>query len=298
MAERATQALRRILAAPEIALLPGVADGINARLVRSEGFPGLYMTGAGTSAARLGMPDVGLLTMTEMVDNAARIAEAAAPLPLLADADTGYGGPVNVRRTIRAYERAGVAGVHIEDQVWPKRCGHLSGKAVIPAAEMAAKIKAACDARSDDDFVVIARTDALAVEGWNAMLDRAHAYAEAGADVLFLEAMTTREQLAEAPKLFDRPLLYNMASSGKTPFLGAAEMQEMGYAACIYPNFVVLAAIPAVRALLRHLHETGDIAAVANQVASFREFFDLLGMEEVQALEERYAIDDEHRVGY
>ncbi|HET6491738.1 MAG TPA: isocitrate lyase/PEP mutase family protein, partial [Burkholderiales bacterium] len=166
-----TRRLRALLGENRCILAPGVADALAARLVALEGFDAIYMTGFGTSLTRLGMPDVGLLTASEMVDNAGRIADASG-LPLVADADTGYGNPINVRRTIHAYEKAGVAGVHIEDQVWPKRCGHLAGKRVIPASEMVAKIKAACDARRDPDFVIIARTDAIAVEGLEAALER------------------------------------------------------------------------------------------------------------------------------
>lgn len=297
MTESAAAKLKRLIAGPDLAVMPGVADALNARLVKSEGFEAIYMTGAGTSATRLGMPDVGLLSMNEMVDNAARIADASG-LPLLADADTGWGGPLNVRRAVQAYERAGVAGMHLEDQEWPKRCGHLAGKAVIPLEDMVAKIKAAVDARVDPDFQIVARTDALAVEGWQAMLDRAHAFEEAGADVLFLEAMTTMEQLREAPKLFEKPLLYNMASSGKTPFLPTAEIEAMGFGCVIYPNFVVLAAIPAIQRTLRHLKQTGDVAGLVEDIVSFQEFFDLMGMDEVKALEERYVSDETRRAGY
>jgi 2,3-dimethylmalate lyase len=302
--ERPTAALRRLLADPKLTQIPGVVDAAWARVVAAEDFQAVYMTGAGTSASRLGWPDVGLLTMTEMVDNAGRIADACiAPdgrqLPLIADADTGYGGPLNVRRTIQSYERAGVAGLHIEDQSWPKRCGHLAGKAVISTEEMASHIKAACDARHDQDFVVIARTDAIAVEGFDAGLARAHAYREAGADVLFIEAMTSEEQLAEACRQFpDTPLLYNMASSGKTPFLSAERMQELGFSVCIYPNFVMLAAIPAAQAMLRTLKETGDAKQVANSLTSFQDFFNLLGMDQVKELEERYVVDESRRAGY
>src|SRR4051812_36708426 len=168
---RTTQKLRELLARPGAIVAPGVADALNARLVAKNGFDAVYMTGAGTTAVRLGMPDVGLLTMSEMVDNAGRIAEASG-LPLIADADNGYGGVLNVRRTVKAYERAGVAGVHIEDQDIPKRCGHLMGKVLVPVEEMVAKIRAAADARTDKDFVLIARTDAVAVEGFDAALDR------------------------------------------------------------------------------------------------------------------------------
>lgn len=297
MADARTTTLKHMIAGSELAVMPGVADALNARLVAAEGFDAIYMTGAGTSASRLGMPDVGLLTMSEMADNASRIADASG-LPLLADADTGWGGPLNVRRTVQAYERAGVAGLHIEDQDWPKRCGHLAGKSVIPLEDMVQKIKAAVDARVDDDFQIVARTDALAVEGWQAMLDRAHAFQEAGADVLFLEAMTELDQLTEAPKLFEKPLLYNMASSGKTPFLPTEKIQELGFGCVIYPNFVVLAAIPAIRRTLKHLKETGDVAALVKDIVSFKEFFDLMGMDEVKALEARYVSDESRRADY
>jgi len=277
-------------------MAPGVADALNAKLVTRHGFEAIYMTGAGTSAVRLGMPDVGLLTMTEMVDNAGRIADSSG-LPLIADADNGYGGVLNVRRTIQAYQRAGVAAVHIEDQVMPKRCGHLMGKQLVPAAEMTAKIRAAVDARTDADFVVIARTDAVAVEGFEAALERAARYREAGADVLFVEAPNTEQLPQIAPRL-KAPLLYNMATSGKTPFLGRDEIERLGFKLIIYPNWVMLAAIRAASQVLATLKETGTIADIAREVPTFKEFFDLLGMPDVQALEASYGIDEGARVRY
>ena len=297
MSERPTTTLRRLLAGPEFLVVPGVADSLNARLVTEEGFKAIYMTGAGTTAVRLGMPDVGLLTMDEMVDNASRIAEASG-LPLIADADTGYGGPLNVMRTIRAYERAGVAGVHIEDQQLPKRCGHLAGKTLVPAGEMAAKIRAAVDAREDPDFVLIARTDAIAVEGFEAAIERGKVYEDAGADVIFVEAPRTREQLAAIPPAFGVPALLNIGASGKTPMLDAEEAKELGFRLAIYPNFLILAAIPAVRRALRELKEKGTPAALLNDIAGFTELFDIVGMAEVQELEERYGVSEEARVGY
>jgi 2-methylisocitrate lyase-like PEP mutase family enzyme len=293
---RPTTRLRQLLARPGVIMAPGVADALNAKLVARNGFEAVYMTGAGTSAVRLGMPDVGLLTMTEMVDNAGRIAEASG-LPLIADADNGYGGVLNVRRTIQAYERAGVAAVHIEDQVMPKRCGHLMGKQLVPADEMTAKIRAAADARSDADFVVIARTDAVAVEGFDAALERAERYREAGADVLFVEAPSAEQLPKIAPRL-KAPLLYNMATSGKTPFLGRDEIERLGFKLIIYPNWVMLAAIRAANQVLATLKETGTIADVAREVPTFKEFFDLLGMPEVQALEASYGVDEGARVRY
>lgn len=297
MSERPTTTLRRLLAGPEFLVVPGVADSLNARLVAEEEFKAIYMTGAGTTAVRLGMPDVGLLTMDEMVDNASRIAEASG-LPLIADADTGYGGPLNVMRTIRAYERAGVAGVHIEDQQLPKRCGHLAGKTLVPVGEMAAKIRAAVDAREDPDFVLIARTDAIAVEGFEAAIERGKLYEDAGADVIFVEAPRTREQLAAIPPAFGVPALLNIGASGKTPMLDAEEAKELGFRLAIYPNFLILAAIPAVRRALRELKEKGTPAALLNDIAGFTELFDIVGMAEVQELEERYGVSEEARVGY
>jgi 2,3-dimethylmalate lyase len=293
---RPTTRLRQLLARPGVIMAPGVADALNAKLVARHGFEAIYMTGAGTSAVRLGMPDVGLLTMSEMVDNAGRIADSSG-LPLIADADNGYGGVLNVRRTIQAYERAGVAAVHIEDQVMPKRCGHLMGKQLVPATEMTAKIRAAVDARTDADFVVIARTDAIAVEGFDAALERAERYREAGADVLFVEAPNAEQLPRIAPRL-KAPLLYNMATSGKTPFLGRDEIERLGFKLIIYPNWVMLAAMRAADEALATLKETGTIADVARAVSSFKEFFDLLGMPQVQELEARYGVDEAARVRY
>ena len=295
--ERMTTRLRRLLEAPELLVAPGVAECVGARLVAEQGFDALYMTGAGTTASRLGMPDVGLLGVTEMADNAGRIADAA-DLPLIADADTGYGGPINVRRTIQCYERAGVAGVHMEDQDWPKRCGHLAGKTLIPVEEMCAKVRAAVDARSDPDFIVIARTDAIAVEGFEAALDRAKAYEEAGADALFVEAPTTMEEVETIPKTFSRPTLYNMAMSGKTPVLPASEIEALGFGVVIYPGLSLSAAIPAIRRALAELRKTGGLEAANAEMASFRDFFELMGLEAVQGLESRYAVSEGARVGF
>lgn len=295
MSDRMTARLRALLARPGCVIAPGVADALGARLVSLEGFDAVYMTGFGTSLTRLGMPDVGLLTESEMVDNAMRIADAS-QLPVVADADTGYGNPVNVRRTIRDYERAGVAGVHLEDQQWPKRCGHLSGKRVIPTEEMVAKLKSACDARRDSDFVIIARTDAIAVEGIEAAFERAERYREAGADVLFVEAPVGVEQVKQVAQRFKGvPLLYNMAASGKTPDLPADELGRLGFKLAIYPNWMLLAAIPAMQGLLRELKRAGGIAGVRDKVATFKQFTEIAGLPEVQALEARYGVPEDSR---
>jgi len=294
---KSTKRLRELLARPGAIMAPGVADALNARLVKRHGFEAVYMTGAGTTAVRLGMPDVGLLTMTEMIDNAGRIAEASG-LPLIADADNGYGGVLNVRRTIQGYERAGVAGVHLEDQVIPKRCGHLAGKQVVPVEEAVAKIRAAADARIDPDFVIIARTDAVAVEGFDAALERAAKYREAGADMLFIEALNAEQLPKIAPRFKGVPLLYNMATSGKTPFLSKTEIERLGFKLIIYPNWLMLAAIKAASQVLETLKKEGSIAGLAPQVPSFKEFFDLVGMDEVQEMEARYGVEESARAKY
>lgn len=292
-----TARLRALMKEGRCLVAPGVADALAARLVALEGFDVAYMTGFGTSLTRLGMPDVGLLTATEMVDNAYRIADACG-LPLVADADTGYGNPINMRRTIRDYEKAGVAGVHIEDQAWPKRCGHLAGKRVIPAAEMAAKIRAACDARHDPDFLIIARSDAIAVEGLEAALDRGASYREAGADMLFIEAPVGRAEVERVARHFAGvPLLYNMAASGKTPDLPVDELGRLGFRLAIYPNWVILAAIPAMQRLLRELKKGGGIGSLRDEMATFKQFTDIAGLPEIQALEQRYGLPEDQRAG-
>src|SRR5919109_957694 len=212
MAMRVTTRLRELLTGPDLLVIPGAYDALSARLITQAGFQAVYMTGFGTAASVLGQPDVGLLTMSEMLNRAAALAAVVGDVPLIADADTGYGNPINVRRTVREYERAGVAALHIEDQVWPKKCGHMEGKQVIPMAEMVQKIHAAVDARQDPDFVIIARTDANAVYGLEDALRRGQAYREAGADVIFIEAPRSMAELQAIKKAFPGvPLLYNWA---------------------------------------------------------------------------------------
>jgi 2-methylisocitrate lyase-like PEP mutase family enzyme len=289
--EKPTTKLRKLLSESRLIMAPGVADAMNARIVAKEGFEAIYMTGSGTASTRLGLPDIGLLTMTEMVDNAERIADAA-EIPLIADADTGYGNPINVMRTVRAYERAGVAAIHIEDQQWPKRCGHFSGKTLVPAEEMVSKVKAAVDSKRDGDFMIIARTDAYSVEGYNAAMDRAAMYVEAGADIIFVEELRTVEQLAEVPRRFKVPALYNMGGSGKTPFLTAKEIEELGFGVVIYPNFIMRAAIHAAQ-----LKSTGSLEGIFKRLSGWEERHDLLRMPEIQALEKKYGISEKSRTG-
>src|SRR6202047_4136026 len=243
--QRAT--FRELLAEAEPVIAPGAYDALTARLIEQAGFPAVYMTGFGTSASLLGRPDVGLLTMSQMVDNARRIAQAV-DVPVIADADTGYGNPLNVIRTVQEYELAGVSAIHIEDQVMPKKCGHMENKQVIAAAEMTEKIRAAVEARSSSDFLIIARTDARAVEGLDSALRRARAYREAGADILFVEAPQNEDEVAQVARAFpNMPLLFNWAGGGKPPPLPLERLNDLGYRIVIFPISALLTAAKAVR---------------------------------------------------
>ena len=280
--------LRELLNSGQTVVAPGAFDPLAARLVEEAGFAAVYMTGFGTSAALLGRPDVGLLTMTEMADSAGRIA-ACVDIPLIADADTGYGNPLNVIRTVGAYEAAGVAGLHIEDQVAPKKCGHMEGKLVIGADEMAQKVKAAVDARTDPDFVIIARTDARAVEGLDSALDRARRYRDAGADVLFIEALVSEAEIEAAAAAFpDVPLLFNWAEGGKTPPVSLDRLTELGYRIVIFPIGTLLAATAAMRRILKEIATAGTPASLLGELPTFGEFTDFIGLPEVREIEQRY----------
>lgn len=280
--------LRELLAGPEPVLAPGVFDALGARLVEEAGFPAVYMTGFGTAAALLGRPDVGLLTMGEMVENAARIV-AACELPVIADADTGYGNPLNVIRTVQEYERAGVAAIHIEDQVAPKKCGHMEGKQVIPASEMEAKVRAAVAARRSDDFVIIARTDARAVEGMAGAIDRARRYHEAGADVLFVEAAETEDEVAAvAGEMRGIPLLFNWAEGGKTPPLDHATLTALGFRIVIFPIATLLGTTRWIRQALAEIRTAGTPLPIMDQLPRFGEFCDFIGLPEIHDLEDRF----------
>ena len=282
--------LRTLLESGQTIVAPGAFDPLAARMVEEAGFPAVYMTGFGTSAALIGRPDVGLLTMTEMAGNAARIA-ACVDIPVIADADTGYGNPLNVIRTVGAYEAAGVAGIHIEDQVAPKKCGHMEGKLVIPAEEMAAKVRAAAEARAQPEFVIIARTDARAVEGLERAIERGRLYREAGADVLFIEAVMTDQEAEEVARAFPGvPLLFNWAEGGKTPPLSLARLRELGYRIVIFPISTLLAATAAMRRILHEIAEAGTPAAVLRELPTFGEFNDFIGLPQVREAELRYAV--------
>lgn len=288
MQERPTSRLRRLIAQPGCVMAPGAADAMVARMIARAGFDAIHMTGFGTSIGRLGMPDIGLLSATEMIDNASRVYDASG-LCIVADADTGYGNAMNVRRTVRDYEKAGVAALHLEDQVSPKRCGHLAGKRVIPATEMVGKIKAACDARHDPDLVLIARTDVLATDGMQAVFERGHMYREAGADMIFVDAPVGMDQvLAVARGLRGIPLLANIAASGKTPDVPAQQLGELGFKIAIYANFAILSAIPAIRLTLTELKSRGSLARIAPQLATEEHIASIAGVDEYHSVEGRY----------
>jgi len=293
---RTTTHLHELLAGPDLIVAPGAYDALSARLIAQAGFPAVYMTGFGTAASVLGQPDVGLLTMSEMVSRAAAIAAVIASvvgdLPLIADADTGYGNPINVRRTIREYERAGVAGVHIEDQVWPKKCGHMEGKQVIPMDEMVEKVRAAVDARQDPDFVIIARTDANAVHGLEDAIRRGKAYHEAGADVIFIEAPRSMIELRSIAQAFPGiPLLFNWAESGKTPPLPLEEIRTLGFKLVIFPVSLLFAATYSMLGLLEVLKQGQTPASFSSQMVTFSQFTEHIGLPDIQALEKRYGVN-------
>lgn len=280
--------LRELLAGDTLVVAPGAFDALSARLVEAAGFPAVYMTGFGTSAALLGRPDVGLLTMTEMVQAAGRI-RSAVEVPVIADADTGYGNALNVIRTVREYEAAGVAAIHLEDQVAPKRCGHLDGKRVVPAETMTDRVRAAVAARTNPDFVLIARTDARGVEGFDAAIDRARRYRDAGADVLFVEALQSEAEIERVAELFsDVPLLFNWAEGGKTPPLGRDRLRELGFRLVICPISTLLAATEAIRAVLGRIARDGTPIEAVRDLPGLTDFADLVGLPEITEIGETY----------
>jgi carboxyvinyl-carboxyphosphonate phosphorylmutase len=280
--------LRDLLAGDEVVVAPGAYDALSARLVEAAGFPAVYMTGFGTTASLLGRPDVGLLTMTEMVQAASRI-RSVVEVPVIADADTGYGNALNVIRTVREYEAAGVAAIHLEDQVAPKRCGHLEGKRVVPAETMTDRIRAAVDARYNPDFVLIARTDARAVEGLDAAIDRARRYRDAGADLLFVEALQSEAEIERVADTFrDVPLLFNWAEGGKTPPLGRDRLRELGFRLVICPVSTLLAATEAMRSVLGRIARDGTPANVVGDLPGLTDFAELVGLPEIEEIADKY----------
>ena len=266
---RGSRQLRELLRAGDVVVAPGVWDGLSARLVARAGFPAAYATGGGI-ARSMGYPDLGLLSLSEIASRLANIVEHAG-VPVIADADTGYGNALNAQRAVREFERAGVAGLHLEDQTFPKRCGHYDDKSVVPTAEMAQKLRAARDAMTDSDIVLIARTDALAVEGLDAAVERAQAYAAAGADVIFIEAPVSMEQIEAIARRVPQPKLINMFQGGKTPLVPVARLKTLGYQIVIIPSDLQRAAIRAMDDVLAAIARDGSSAALAERMASFTE---------------------------
>jgi len=280
------QKFRALLTPGAALILPGVANALAARVVADCGFTAAYVTGACIANTHLGIPDNGLVTLTELVDHVTAI-RAVFPGPLMVDADTGFGNALNMRRTIQSLERAGADAIQIEDQVFPKRCGHFEGKDVIPTGDMLGKIKAAVDARTDPDLLIVARTDAIAVEGFNAAIYRAHAFREAGADVGFVEAPTNAEQMAAIGKL-PWPQIANIVIGGKTPEKSNAELKALGFAGVLYANTALQAAVLGMQRALGHLKQNGQIGNAANLLATFAERQRLVDIASFQDMERKY----------
>jgi methylisocitrate lyase len=281
---RRTTRLRQLIQAPEILVMPGAHDALSVRIIEQAGFQALTCGGYAATASLLGQPDTSQLGMTEMADMYARLCDAT-ELPLFADGDTGYGNVTNVARTVRAYERAGVAGLFIEDQVFPKRCGHMAGKAVVPLEDMLGKLKSALDVRSDPDLVIMARTDALAVNGIDDAIERAQACAEAGADFLFVEAPVSREQMRRICREVPGPKLANNVEGGASPVLSAAELQAIGYAAVVFPVAATYAVARTVQDLMAVIRRDGHAGGFRDRMVDFETFNSLVGLGPLRARE-------------
>ena len=288
MTGRHTTRLKQRIAARNAVVLPGAANALTARIIADLDFECAYVTGAGVANMYLGLPDVGLVSFKELVDHVSAMRDVV-DLPLLVDADTGFGNAVNVVRVVQQLEKAGASGVQIEDQVFPKRCGHFSGKEVIDTEEMAQKVRAAVDSRGDPDFVIVARTDARAVLGLDAAIERAHRYIEAGADATFVEAPISVEELARIAHELPAPQIANMVFGGRTPLIPQRELAAMGFGGVLYANAALQAAVQGMQAVLGELRRSGDLAAVEGKVASFEERQRLVGKDAYDALERQYA---------
>ncbi|HEX5021375.1 MAG TPA: isocitrate lyase/phosphoenolpyruvate mutase family protein [Candidatus Binatia bacterium] len=281
------QTLKQLLQRDKLLVAPGCFDGLSARLVEEAGFEAAYLSG-GAVARSMGIPDIGLVTMSETIERAGQVISAV-KLPVIADADTGYGNAVNLVRTVREFERAGVAAIHIEDQITPKRCGHLDGKEVISIPEMAKKLEAALAARTDADFCIIARTDARGVHGLNDAIERARVFAKLGVDAIFVEAPQSEEELAEIPqRLPGVPLLVNVFKGGKTPMLPVERLQAMGYRIAIYPSETQRAAIHAMRRALSTLKREGTTESIDDSLTTFQERDKVVGLDDWQKIEKQY----------
>ena len=287
------QTLRQLLKRDKLLVAPGCFDGLSARLVEEAGFEAAYLSG-GAVARSMGIPDIGLVTLSETIDRAAQVV-ATIKIPIIADADTGYGNAVNLVRTVREFERAGVAAIHIEDQITPKRCGHLDGKEVISLAEMEKKLEAALETRTDPDFCIIARTDARGVHGFDDAIKRGRAFAKLGVDAIFVEAPQSEEELAEIPRRISNvPLLVNVFKGGKTPMLPMQRLQEMGYRIAIYPSETQRAAIHAMRRALETLSREGTTESIDDSLTTFKERDRVVGLDDWQKIEREYlAVDSQ-----
>jgi 2,3-dimethylmalate lyase len=285
-----TSLLKQLIVDKEILVMPGAFDALSARIVEQAGFKATTLGGYPTSAVRLARPDVSLLTLTEMVDHTRYICDAI-DIPFLVDGDTGHGNVTNVIRTVRQFEKAGAAGLFIEDQVFPKRCGHMEGKQVIPVDEMIVKLKGAVDARTDQDFVIMARTDALAVYGIDEAIERGNRYREAGADLIFIEAPPSVEEMRRINREVDAPTNANMVEGGKTPMMSAKELEEIGYAVATFPLSALYAMAWAVRWVMRELSSTGTTKGCFERMTLFNEFNQLVGLQEIRDMEAHYYHD-------
>ena len=285
-----TKTLRQLFADKEFVTAPGVFDGISARIADRMGFPALYMTGYGTVASHLGLPDAGLASYTEMVSRVETLT-AVTTTPLIADGDTGYGGLLNVQRTVRGYEKAGAAAIQLEDQEFPKKCGHTPGRRVIPMDDMVGKIRVAVESRDSEDFLIIARTDARTTLGLDEALRRGEAYAKAGADVLFIESPESEEEMAKICASFDTPCLANMVEGGRTPVVSRDRLVELGYALAIFPATGFLAMGAALHSVYGTLKAEGSSVGATAPMDSFADFTKLMGFQEVWDFDKRHAQD-------
>ncbi|MBN1548005.1 MAG: oxaloacetate decarboxylase [Syntrophaceae bacterium] len=284
---RKTTLLKKLILDPEILVMPGAYDAMSAKIIAQSGFQSVVIGGYATSAALLGKPDVGLLSFSEMLSHARYIA-AAVDIPVFADGDTGYGNVTNVQRTIREYESAGVAGLFIEDQVFPKRCGHMEGKEVVSVDEMTAKIKSAVDARIDPDFVIMARTDALAVFGLQDAIERANLYRQAGADAIFVEAPCFQEELTAVAREIDAPVFASMLEGGKTPVFTPKALEKMGFKGVFYGLSTLYAAAWATRAVLAEIRDRGTTERFLNQMITFHDFNRLVDLDGIREKERSF----------
>ena len=282
-----TRVLRKLLERKKILVVPAAYDCISAKIVEHVGFEAVYMSGAGVSASRIGKPDIGLMTMTEQVDQARNIANSV-DIPVIADADTGYGNPINVMRTVNMFEQAGVAAIHLEDQEMPKRCGHMEGKTVISRESMVQKIKAAAEARMDKDFFIIARTDAKAIYGLDDAIERGRAYVAAGADGIFVEAPESIDELRKIAQSFSVPLLVNRPPSKKTPWLSSQELEDLGFKIVIFPGYTNTVVEKALIDLFTVLKTTGNITSSYGRMLTGEDSWKLMGLEKYRALEKKY----------